>query len=70
MPNGMNNAASTFQWTMELALSNLQWITCLIYIDDIIVFGKSFEQHISREDVLERIKAAGLKQKKVGFVLR
>ena len=64
MPFGMNNAASTFQWTMELALSNLQWITCLIYIDDIIVFGKSFEQHISREEeVLERIKAAGLKLK-------
>ena len=64
MPFGLNNAASTFQRTMELALSNLQWITCLIYIDDIIVFGKTFEQHMSRvEEVLERIKAAGLKLK-------
>ena len=49
---------------MELALTNLQWITCLIYIDNIIVFGKSFEQHISRvEEVLERIKVACLKLK-------
>ena len=64
IPFGLNNAASTFQRTMEFALSNLQWITCMIYIDDIIVFGKSFEQHISRvEEVLERIKAAGLKLK-------
>ena len=64
MPFGLNNVASTFQRTMELALSNLQWITCLIYIDDIIVFGKTFEQHMSRvEEVLERIKAAGLKLK-------
>ena len=64
MPFGLNNAASTFQQTVELALSNLQWITCLIYIDDIIVFGKTFEQHMSRvEEVLERIKESGLKLK-------
>ena len=64
MPFGLNNAASTFQRTMEMALQGLQWITCLIYIDDIIVFGKSFEEHMGRvEEVLERIKAAGLKLK-------
>ena len=63
---------------MELALQGLKWITCLIYIDDIIVFGKNFEEHMCRvEEVLERIKAAGLKvnpekclmlQKKVVFL--
>ena len=64
MPFGLNNAASTFQRTMEMALQGLQWITCLIHIDDIIVFGKSFEEHTDRiEEVLERIKAAGLKLK-------
>lgn len=64
MPFGLNNAASTFQRTMEMALQGLQWITCLIYIDDIIVFGKNFEEHMCRvEEVLERIKAAGLKLK-------
>ena len=47
-----------------MALQGLQWITCLIYIDDVIVFGKNFDEHISRvEEVLERIKAAGLKLK-------
>ena len=62
MPFGLNNAASTFQRTMELALQGLQWITCLIYIDDIIVFGRNFDEHISRiEEVLERLKKAGLK---------
>ena len=64
MPFGLNNSASTFQRTMEMALQGLQWITCLIYIDDIIVFGKNFDEHISRvEQVLERIQAAGLKLK-------
>ena len=62
MPFGINNAASTFQRTMELALANLQWVTCLIYIDDIIVFGKSFEEHMHRvEEVLARLETAGLK---------
>ena len=64
MPFGLNNAASTFQRTMELALQGLQWITCLIYIDDVIVYGKSFDEHMHRvEEVLGRIKAAGFKLK-------
>ena len=64
MPFGLNNSAGTFQRTMELALQGLQWVVCLIYIDDIVVFGRTFEEHISRvEDVLKRIQAAGLKLK-------
>ena len=44
MSFGLNSAASTFQRTMEMALTGLQWFTCLIYIYDIIVFGKNFEE--------------------------
>ncbi|XP_052218279.1 uncharacterized protein K02A2.6-like [Dreissena polymorpha] len=62
LPFGLNSAASTFQRTMELALQGLQWETCLIYIDDIIVFGSDFRQHMERiQKVLERMEAAGLK---------
>ena len=62
MPFGLNNAASTFQRTMELALQGLQWETCLIYIDDIIVFSTNFEQHIHRvREVFDRLQKAGLK---------
>ncbi len=64
MAFGLNNAASTFQRTMELALQGLQWQTCLVYIDDIIVFGENFVDHIVRVDeVLARIQDAGLKFK-------
>lgn len=43
----MPYATSTFQRTMETkALHGLQWITCLIYIDDIIVFGREFNEQI------------------------
>lgn len=62
LPFGLNNAPSTFQRTMELALQGLQWETCLIYIDDIIVYGVDFDQHLTRvEQVLDRISQAGLK---------
>ena len=64
MPFGLNNAALTFQRTMEIALQGLQWTTCLIYISDIIVYGRNFDENLSRrEEVLGRIKAAGLKLK-------
>lgn len=62
MPFGLCNAAATFERLMECILRDEQWHTCLIYVDDIIIFANSFEQHLERLDViLEKIKAAGLK---------
>ena len=64
MPMGLTGAPGTFQRLVELVLQGLQWQTCLIYIDDIIVFGVNFEEHMSRlEEVLQRIQNAGLKLK-------
>ena len=49
---------------MELALAGLQWSTCVIYLDDVIVFGKTFEEHLARlAEVLGRFRSAGLKLK-------
>ena len=62
MPFGLCNAPATFQRIIELALRWLQWTSCLIYLDDIIIFGKDFDEHISRlKSVLERITLSGLK---------
>ena len=64
MPMGLTNSPVTFHRLMELALRGLQWHTCLIYLDDIVVFGSTFDEHLQRvQEVLERIKAAGLKLK-------
>ena len=64
MPMGLTNSPATFQRLMELALSGLQWHTCLIYLDDIVVFGSNFDEHLQRvQEVLERIRTAGLKLK-------
>lgn len=64
MPMGMKGSAQTFQRTLQMIVNGLQWQTCLIYLDDIIVFGSNFQEHLKRvKEVLERIRKAGLKLK-------
>ena len=64
MPFGLANAPSTFQRLMELALSDLHWKTCLVYLDDIIIFSRTVEDHFSRlAEVFQRLRDAGLKLK-------
>ena len=62
LPFGLCNAPSTFQRLMDLILTGLQWSSCLVYLDDIIILGKNFADHIHNiQVVLHRIKDAGLK---------
>lgn len=37
LPFGLRNAPATFQQLMDHFLAGMQWETCLIYLDDIIV---------------------------------
>ena len=61
---GLKSAPMTFQRVMELALQGLQWQSCLIYLDDVVIFSKTFDEHIERlSTVLDRIRTAGLKLK-------
>ena len=46
MPFGLCNAPATFQRLMDSVLVGLHWKTCSVYIDDIIVVGKSFDDHL------------------------
>ena len=64
LPFGLCNASATFERLMETVLAGLQWDICLIYIDDVIVFGRTFEEALKNlETVLERLRIAGLKLK-------
>ena len=64
MPMGLTDAGATFQRLMEIALAGLQWVSCLIYMDDVIIFGKDFDEHLCRlTEVLQRFREAGLKLK-------
>lgn len=62
MPFGLCNAPATFERLMEQVLRGLNWKTCLVYLDDIIVMGKTFDAHLKNlAEVLQRISSAGLK---------
>ena len=64
MPFGLCNAPTTFQQLMDLVLSGIQWSSCLVYIDDIVVVGKTVQNHLDNlQLVLDRIKRAGLRLK-------
>ena len=64
MPFGLTNAPATFQRLMESCLGELHLNWCIIYLDDIIVFSRTPEEHIHRlRAVFEKLKAAGLKLK-------
>ena len=64
MPFGATNAPATFQRLMHDCLGDLNMNWCIVYLDDIIVFSDTKEEHIKRlEAVFQKLMAAGLKLK-------
>ena len=64
MPFGLCNAGATFQRLMDVIMSGLAFEACLVYLDDIIVFSSTLDQHMDRlTAVLKRLQDAGLKLK-------
>lgn len=62
MPFGLKNAPSTFQRVMDNVLKDLQGKSCLCYMDDIIVFSTSLQEHISNlNQVFNKLEQANLK---------
>lgn len=61
LPFGLCSAPATFQRMMDTVLAGLKWQTCLVYLDDVVVFSSSFEEHLTRlRSVLEVIRTAEL----------
>ena len=59
---GLAAAPATFQKVMKAILKEEDWRECLIYLDDILVFGRTREEHLVRlRKVLSKIKEASLK---------
>ncbi len=64
MPFGLCNAPATFERLMAFVLAGLQWSKCLVYLDDVIVYSETFEQHLQHlQEVFQRLCGAGLKLK-------
>lgn len=62
MPQGVTNAPSTFQRLMERCMGDMHLKDVLVFIDDLIVFSKTLEEHEERlMKVLSRLKEFGLK---------
>ena len=62
MSFGLSGAPFTFQRLMHTILREENWLLCLVYLDDILIFSESFEQQIERIKVIfNKIEQAGLK---------
>ena len=71
LPFGLRNAPATFQRAMDIILSSVKWKYCLVYLDDIIVFSASQEDHLNHlRSVLQLLREAGatLRLKKCEFL--
>ena len=49
------------QQLMNLVLAGVEWSQCLVYLDDIIVLGRTFDEHVMNlGTVLQKLKDANL----------
>ena len=61
MPFGLANAPATFQAYINRALADLVAVTCIVYIDDILIYSKDLKAHRWHvAEVLERLRKHGL----------
>ena len=62
MPMGLSNFPGTFQIVMDLLMAGLSCESVLVYLDDLIIFAKDYDEHYRwLEQVLKRLKDANLK---------
>src|SRR5690606_8790074 len=61
IPLGLTNAPATFGRMMDSILRDLKWNVCLCCLNDILVFGPTFDVHLVRlREVLTALWSAGL----------
>jgi hypothetical protein len=62
MPFGLVSAPATFQRLMQTTMSDFLYSFLLVYLDDLLVYSKTFDDHIDHLDrLLQRIRDTGLK---------
>jgi hypothetical protein len=62
MPFGLCNAPATFERLMEFVLRGLTYEACLVYLDDVIVIGRMFQEQLDNlQKVFQRLRETNLK---------
>ena len=64
MPFGLCNAPATFQRVMQAVLAGLEWQSCFVYLDDVLIASRTFDERLTHiREVFVRLRAAGLRLK-------
>ena len=58
MPMGLKNALATFQRTMNYVLRGLVVVICFVYLDDIIIYGRTLGEHNQNLSTFTKVKGA------------
>jgi len=62
MPFGLKNAPATFQRLMNSVLTGIQDLRCLVYLDDIVIYGPNLKKHNKRlVKVFSRLREHNMK---------
>jgi len=61
---GLSNSPATFQRAIDMILAGLKWKSCLVYLDDIILFSQSAGEHVEHlREVFAALRGAGVSLK-------
>ena len=64
MPFGLYNAPAPFSRSISLVLRGLSWKNVIPFLDDVVVLGRDFDNHmVNLSDVLRRFEPYGMKLK-------
>ena len=55
MPFGLHNAPATFQRALDITLSGVRWESCQVYLDDVIVFSQTTDEHVLHVDEILKL---------------
>ena len=62
LPMGLKTSPNSFQLLMDRVLNGLSFRSTLCYLDDVLIFSETFEQHMQDlQEVFSRFSQAGLK---------